>query len=260
MNPLSRSLLHFFLSAAVLVPVATLAGSVAPVGSLIAEGQEHARCFREEEALGCFLAAAKLDADNPVLLVAIAREYRHLMSDAKGAQAKVKHAQTALRYALRAAALAPGDAEAQLAPAITYGKLLPYIDDTEQRLETSMSIKAAVDKALALDPQNDIAWHILGRWHRGVAEVRGVKRLLGRLVYGNLPSSTFEDAAACFRKAIELKPDRLMHHVELGCVYQAMGKGAEAKRCIEHGLALAETEKDDPATKQAGRAALARLR
>jgi tetratricopeptide (TPR) repeat protein len=243
---------------AALVPC--VAGPPPSVESLIAEGQEYAKRFREEKALECFLAAAKLDADNPVLLVAIAREYRHLMSEAQGSRAKLELAATALDYALRAAAVAPGDAEAQLAPAITYGKLLPYLDDTEEKLSTSLRIKSCVDKALAIDPGNDIAWHILGRWHRGVAEVRGVKRLLGRLVYGELPSSTFEDAAACFRKAIELKPDRLMHHVELGCVYQAMGKEAEAKRCIERGLALAETEKDDPATKRTGREVLARLR
>lgn len=239
------------------LPAQAFAGSVEP---LIEEGHAHARRFDEERALKCFLVAAERDADNPEVLVAIAREYRHLMSEASGGKDKRRLGGIALTYALRAAEVAPEDAEAQLAPAITYGKLLPFLDDNEEKLDTCLHIKAALDKALALDPDNDIAWHILGRWHRGVAENSGVKRLLGGLLYGRLPKSTYENAVACFQKAIVLNPKRLMHHIELGCTYGAMGKDEDAKECIQRGLAMRETEKDDPETKRIGRKVLADLR
>ena len=89
--------------------------------------------------------------------------------------------------------------------------------------------------------------------------VQGVKRALAELVYGKLPAPTYEDAAKCFEKAIELKPDRLIHYIELGLVYSRMGRTADARRVITKGLAMKETEKDDPETKQRGRETLAKL-
>ena len=42
----------------------------------------------------------------------------------------------------------------------------------------SPRIKVAVDRALRLDPENDTAWHILGRWNRVLADVNVIKRVL----------------------------------------------------------------------------------
>lgn len=60
----------------------------------------------------------------------------------------------------------------------------------------------------------------------------------------------------CFKKAIALNPNRLLHLVELGRTYAMMGKKAEAKKLLEAGLAMPNKEKDDPETKQRGRATL----
>ena len=74
------------------------------------------------EALKFYLLAKKLQPENAQLLVRIARQYRHLMSDATARDDKLELGGIALDYSLRAAALAPDDSQAQLAPAITYGK------------------------------------------------------------------------------------------------------------------------------------------
>jgi len=100
---------------------------------------------------------------------------------------------------------------------------------------------------------------VLGRWHMGFAEVDPIRRALALFVYGKLPNSTYEDAAKCFEKAIELNPNRLMHYIELGRVYARMGRTDDAKRLITEGLAMRDTEKDDPETKRIGREALANL-
>jgi tetratricopeptide (TPR) repeat protein len=127
-------------------------------------------------------------------------------------------------------------------------------------VETARIIKSEADKAIKLDPRSDLAWHVLGRWNTGYAEVTGMKRALAELIYGKLPAPTYEDAAKCFEKAIELKPDRLIHYIELGLVYSRMGRTADARRVITQGLAMKETEKDDPEAKQRGRETLAKLR
>jgi hypothetical protein len=50
-----------------------------------------------------------------------------------------------------------------------------------------------------------------------------------------------------------------MHYVELGRTYAVMGRTAEARKFISKGLAMPDTEKDDPETKRQGREILQQL-
>ena len=242
-----------------LLTLAPVIASAESVDELIKQGDQHAQSYQEEDALKHYLAAIELDERNAYVHLAVSREYRHLMTDAKSKSEKLKYANIALDYANKAAKLGPTNSDAQLAPAITYGKLLPLIPDSGERLKISRKIKASADRAIKLNPRNDTAWNVLGRWHRGFAELSGTKRFLGGLVHGNIPKSTYANAAACFRNAIDINPNRLMHHVELGCIYSSMGKKKDARKLIKRGLAMAETEKDDPETKRRGKDLLSRL-
>ena len=230
-----------------------------PAAAMIAQGDVHYDQFNAQEALKFYLPAERLEPTNVRLLVRISREYRHLMSDAPKTEEKLRLGGLAVEYAKRAAALGPEDPDAQLAVAISYGKLQPY-EGNKEKLETSRIIKQEADKTLRLNPGSDLAWHVLGRWNMGYAEITGVKRALAEVAYGKLPVTTYEDAAKCFEKAIALKPDRLMHYIELGRVYAHMERTADAKRVLSQGLAMAATEKDDPDAKRLGREELAKLR
>jgi tetratricopeptide (TPR) repeat protein len=249
------SIVALALATALFLPRANAADSAE---ELIKKGDVHYEKLQTSQALEYYLPAEKLDPDNVSLLIKIAREYRHMMSDATKNEEKVRLGKIATAYARRAAALAPDDCEAQLAVAISYGKVLPFVGNKE-RLESSRLIKNAAQKAVALNPGNDLGWHVLGRWHLTVADISGVKRAVANIVYGKLPPATNEEAVKCFRKAIALNPKRLMHFIELGRTYAQMGKPAEARKLIEKGLAMQETEKDDPETKQKGRVILEKL-
>ena len=225
---------------------------------LISKGNVYYDRLQASEALKCYLPAEKLEPRNVDLLVRISREYRHLMSDADGKGQKLKLGCLAKDYAERAVSIAPNSPNAQLAVAITYGKLLPY-QGNKERVEASRVIKSAAEKALKLDPNNDLGWHVLGRWYVTVADVGPVTKALGSMMYGKLPEATNEDAERCFEKAIALNPNRPMHYIELGRTFAQMGRPAEARKYITKGLAMADTEKDDPETKQKGREILAKL-
>ena len=226
---------------------------------LIQKGDVYYDRLQPAEALKYYLPAEKLDPKNARLLVRISRQYRHLMSDATKAVEKLLLGNVALIYAKRAAALAPNDPETHLSLAISYGKLTPLLSSKEQ-FTNSPLIKAAADRSIALDPANDLAWQILGRWYLAVADVGGFKRALAKVAYGSLPTATYADAVRCFQKAILLNPNRLMHHIELGRTYHQMGRDTDARTSIQKGLALPDTEKDDPETKASGRELLKKLR
>ena len=244
---------------ALALPLASTAMGAESAEELIRKGDVFYATLQAAEALKFYLPAEKLDPNNVRLLVRIARQYRHLMSDATQAREKLLLGNMAVYYAERAVVLAPHGSETQLALAISYGKMLP-IEGTKQQIAHSRLIKIAVDKVIALDPNNDLAWQVLGRWYRGLAEVGTVKRALAQVAYGKLPSAKYEDAVRCFEKAIALNPDRLMHYIELGRTYAQMGKDADARKFITKGLAMPETEKDDPETKKLGRQILKKLR
>ena len=136
--------------------------------------------------------------------------------------------------------------------------MLPYMP-TKEQVSASPKIKESVDKALAIDPRNDNAWHILGRWNRVLAEISGAKRFLAGIIYGDLPKGSYEEAERAMKKAIALNPNRLMHYIELGRIYAQMGRKEEARDLINKGLGMPDAEKDDPETKQRARETLAKL-
>jgi tetratricopeptide (TPR) repeat protein len=246
------------LSAALVLSLASTGAGAESAEELIQKGDVFYDKLQATEALQFYLPAEKLDPSNVKLLVRIAREYRHLMSDASKESEKRQLGKTAVDYSLRAVALAPNEPEPHLALAISYGKMLPLLE-TRQQIATSRLIKDAADKVIELDPTNDLAWQVLGRWYLGLADVGMVKRALAQIAYGKLPSAKYEDAERCFEKAIALNPHRLMHCIELGRTFAKMGRDAEARELINRGLAMAETEKDDPETKRLGRQVLKQL-
>ena len=228
------------------------------VDDLIAKGRAFEKKFEPNEALKPYLAAEKLDPQNPHILVLIARQYRYLMSDAAKNEEKLRLGYIAEDYSKRAAAAGPHDSDAQLATAITLGKMAPYLS-SKQQVAASPQIKESVDKALALDPRNDTAWHVLARWNRVLADTNSVKRALAGIFFGKLPKGSYEEAERDMRKAIELNPTRLMHYIELGRIYAQMGRKDDARFYINKGLAMPDAETDDPETKQRGRDTLATL-
>ena len=86
-----------------------------------------------------------------------------------------------------------------------------------------------------------------------------VKRALAGVIYGGLPKGSLEEAERDMKKAIELDPDRVMNYIELGRIYQQMGRKDDARQSINKGLAKPDADKDDPAMKEVGRETLAKL-
>jgi len=244
-----------------LCAVLCLSGLVAraeDTDALIAKGDQFDKRDQAKEALEAYLPANKLEPNNVTVLICIARQYRHLMSDASSKQEKLRLGNVSLVFASRAATLAPNNAEAQLSPAISLGKMLPFMGSRDQ-VDASPRIKASVDRAILLDPTNDNAWHILGRWNRVLANISVVKRVLAKALYGDLPVTSNEAAEKCLLKAIEINPNRLMHYIELGRIYVQMGRKEEARKNIEKGMAMPNKEKDDPEMKEIGKQMLQKL-
>lgn len=246
------------LTLAALMLLASPAVRAETSAELIAKGDAADKSFQPALALRSYLPAEKMDPNDVELQLRIARQYRHLMSDVSGNATKLKYGKLSLEHALRAAAMAPKNSEAQLSPAISYGKMVPFEGKGDQ-VAASPMIKSCAEKAIKLDPRNDSAWHVLGRWHQSLANISGARRAIAETLYGKLPTGTHADSVACFKKAIAINPNRLRHHIELGRTYAQMGQPADARKCIEKGMKMPNKEKDDYEVKALGKETLSEL-
>ncbi len=225
---------------------------------LIRQGDAYDAKFESDNALKYYLPAEKLAPNDATLMIKIARQYVYRMEGLSTDSEKLASGRVAVSYSERAVKLAPNQCDSYLSLAICWGKVTPFLGNKES-IEASRQIQNAAEKAVKLNPQNDYAWHMLGRWHQELAGIGSMTRALARVIYGALPDASYAEAVRCFQKAIALNPGRLIHTVELGRTYAAMGNEAEAKKYLEKGLAMPSLEKDDPETKQRGRATLAEL-
>jgi len=230
-------------------------GCGAPAEELVKQGDVQDLKLNPTEALKFYLPAEKLEPRNAGILLRIARQYRHQMADTSCVNEKIRLSGLALAYAERAAVLAPKDSEAHLSIAICNAKAIE-LQGNREKINALRQVKTFADRAISLDSDNDLAWYVLGRWHQRVADMGGLKRKIAEMAYGDLPRATNDDAVRCFRKAISLKSNRSVYYVDLGITYASMGNKDDAKKCIEKGLTLPSTGKDDPETKRRGKETL----
>lgn len=241
---------------AILISLIALAARAQSVDKLVAQGDALDAQLKSEDALKIYLQAEPLAKNDPSLLIKIGKQYGESMTSITNETAKRAAGEKALAYAQRALNLSPGMADAHLAVAICYGRLLDLVP-VRTRVEYSRLVKQETEQALKLDPKSDYAWHMLGRWNKAVATMGGFYKGIVTIVYGGLPDASLEKARECFEKADALHPGRVSNVIELGITLAASGKKEEARKLIEQGLALPSRERDDPQTKIRGRTALA---
>jgi tetratricopeptide (TPR) repeat protein len=113
-------------------------------------------------------------------------------------------------------------------------------ESVSTQIRLSRQVKENIDKALALDPDDDISLLVLSRWHYKVASLSLWTRALVRVVYGGLPSASMEKAAELQLRAIAIK-DRIAHRYSLAKIYYQMGRREDALRQLRLALALPVT-------------------
>lgn len=208
-------------------------------------------------ALKLFQEADAARPNDALILQKIARQYSDLVADQPTVADKKRYAQTALAYAQRAVDLNPADAVNVLSLAVCHGKLALY-SDTKEKVQYSRLMHEETERALALDPNYAWAHHLLGRWNYEVAGLGTASKFFVRLIYGGLPTASFDEGVKQLQRATELEPGELNHWLELGFAYAAAGQPDLARKHWARGLAMPVRAKPDEAAQQRAREALAK--
>lgn len=150
------------------------------------------------------------------------------------------HAQEGLTLAEECVALWPASARAHTALAVAAGRVALFTPDIRSRVALAGRIRTAAEQALVLsDGAEDVAHHVLGRWHAEVAGLSPVGRLLARALFRGPELKGASHAAALqhYETAVELAPRRLTHRTELGKVLLRLGRRREAIASFRAALA-----------------------
>lgn len=157
----------------------------------------------------------------------------------------------AMREARAAVKADPESDETHLSLAIVAGRVA-LISGTQRKVELSRAVKEHADRAIALNPKNDLAYHVRGRWNYEIADLGWLTRNVVRAVYGGLPDASYQKAASDFEKAVEIA-DRISHRVQLGKAYLKMDRRDEARVQLEKALSMPNQLADDADYKQEAR-------
>lgn len=144
----------------------------------------------------------------------------------------------AVEHAREAVKVAPDSAAGHLELAVALGRQA-LKEGPKTQLSLSREVKSEVDRALAIDPSLGRAWHVLAIWNRKLASLNFMERTVARTVLGGVPKgATMENAVAHLQRAVALEPNYVNHRLELGRTFAQLKRDAEARRELEHAIAL----------------------
>ena len=208
---------------------------------LVKEGRRLNEMCDSAGAVNAFRQAVAIRPNDAILLVCLSKSlsdqvfteevfHDHALARALSSEAAA--------ISEEAVALKPTYAEAHLSLGAALGRLSMWSDNRE-KVELSRSIKERCEEAIRLDPESDLALHVLARFEHQMANLGRIVRLLVRAMYGNkLSPGTLEGAEALFRRAVALRPTRLIHRVELGKLLLDAKRPDEAKAELELAVTL----------------------
>jgi len=198
------------------------------VPTLIKEADALDAQERTLDAIQVLKQAEKVDPNDPKVLVKLSQDYSDAIDVAKEQSQKFANATLCLRYAEKAVRAAPDDSDAHTCLSVAYGKMTDFVDN-KTKMEYSIVIKSEAEKAVGLDPKNDVALLILARWNFEMATLNPFLKGIAETLYGKLPPASKDTALEYFQKAIACAPDRIINHAEYARALEAIGKTQEAK-------------------------------
>jgi tetratricopeptide (TPR) repeat protein len=234
------------LSALQFGPVARLAADPENLSVMLQKADHLDDTDHYSEALAILKGLEKNDPRNVEVLYRISRVDSDLVDDLPD-DAKKKGYSNALEsmaYAKRAIEADPQNSDAHLATAIAYGVMTDFVDD-RTKMEYSKVIKAEAEKAIELDSKNDYAYLVLARWNFEMTQLNPFLKGIAELLYGQMPPASQEKALEDFQKAIEIAPNKMIHHFCYGEALAKLGRKDEARAEYQKVLRLPPTCKEE---------------
>jgi tetratricopeptide (TPR) repeat protein len=203
---------------------------------LMTKGDEAFLRINYPAAIELYEAALVDTPEDPDILWRMARVYVCTGEVATGEKRQrcFQKAETYARKCIVVDSLKP-EGHVWLAGALGYRALDAGISD---QLAYSKEMLDEVGRTLALNPNDDAAYSIKGSFYRALGNAGWLQRTVANLFFGEVPAGGFEEAEVALKRAINLAPDIMRHHYELGVLYLDWGRTDEARSVLTHAATL----------------------
>lgn len=215
------------------------AADLPSTGAALEQGRLLEAAFDYQRAYATYRAAALHDTTTYELWWRLAktagdRGQRFEFDEQKPrAEAAYAEAVTAARRAVR---IRPEAWEGHAQLAATLGRSALF-EGGKTRIRLSKEVKAEADRAIALNPRADLAYHVLARWNRAIAQLSFIEKTAAKVIYGGVPEgASMNNAVTLFEKAIAIDPNYANHRLELGRTYLALGLKDKAREQLERAI------------------------
>ena len=206
----------------------------------IAEGDQHYAAARLEDAVRAYTEAVQAAPAHVAALCRLARAESELGQTQKDDEQRRTWA-SAVAHARDAVRAAPDSGEPHMRLAVALGRQA-LREGPRTKLALSKEIKSEVDRALAINATQGLAWHVLAVWNVKVTSLNAFERMAANAVLGGVPKgASYENAEDAFQKAIALEPAYVNHRVEYGRLLKNLHKNEDARRELEKAIALPAT-------------------
>lgn len=215
------------------------------INKQIANGDSLFKLYDNKGALQAYLSALAIDSLNYEANWKASRAYVDVGETIEDDDQRGEYYLKGSAHARKATEIDSMGSKGHLYLSISLGRVA--LDaGAKERIKLSKVIKKEVDLAIKYDPLDDSAYHVLGRWNRKLANLSWIETGFADMFLGGVPDdASDENAVAAFKKAIELKPNHINHHLELGITYEMMGLDEEAAACYQKCLELPKSDSDD---------------
>ena len=236
---------HMLLLISLVLTIAPPSAPADEVHMLLQRGDSAQSARDTRTALRFYQQAIRHDGSNPEVLWRISKAYTDLAIAQRNETAAIRHTDRAIASAKRAIEAAPRHAMAHAVLAVAYGQKAVYVPNTE-KMELSKLLHAHAETALDLDASNTVAMLVLGIWHREVASLSWVVRMLLKAVYDDVPEASLERSRQLLRRAVELQPKHIMPRIELAKTLIELDEETAAVRQLRQAISLPAWDVNDP--------------
>ena len=207
-----------------------------------AAGDSLMAALETTRAIEAYRKALAADGDDPVVLWKTARALSNRTAETPGRQGDRPLHEEAVELARRAVAAGPDIARTHttLATALgRYGHWLAHecrVRCAGQVVEMGREAYRATRRAIELDPYDPAPFIVLGVYHRDLATVPLVVKVIAKTFLGGYPPVSLEQSASYLERAIRIDAGDVTSHLELARTYAKMGRRDDAR--AELGKAL----------------------
>ncbi len=213
----------------------------------------------EERALETYKKVLEDNNDDVEVLWQSAMLYTRVGDRLDDESQKQEYFEIASELIERAKHIDDENADVYFTQAVILGRKADHAS-TEDALKKAEEIRKYSSKALEVDSEHEGALHVLGLWHKRMANLSFAERSIVNTLFGGVPEDASNDKAKEYlSNAARLDTDMILYQLDLAKFHSEYGNPDEAKQLLEKIQNLDPRFKDDPYHKDEAEELLTKL-